>query len=870
MESRVLLRNRSVYIGPFFLLVIFILSTCKDKEIVTRSYPDIDTKPVSEINEQGASLNAEILNIGSSGISDHGFIYDRYSEPTLETSDIISLGETSLQGKYASIANRNLEKGVKYYVRAYAITKGNEKITVYGQTIEFISLGSSPPVIKDFSPKFGVAGDTVTVIGTGFSNKASNNMISLGIASTVPFKASSDTLKFIVTAATLVGESVLSIQVGQYKVVSPSKYLLKGMTLSSFTATASFGDTLTIDGTNFPRKANLITVTVLEKTATVINITSIRIKIVVPNDVTIAQGSIRLDAGAQTITSNSFFKLVAPVITSFSPLKATRNTEITVIGKYFSPVVANNKVVVNGTLLTITSASKTSLKATCPSGIAPGLYPVVVTAVSQPVISSTNLEIIRPVITGVSPLNGTWGSSVSIAGENFGATAADNVVRFNNIEAQIISLSSTLVTVQVPNNLLVNQSTISLQAISVDNQTATYGTPFQLNGPSLTGFTPISGKSGSTVTITGSNFNPVPASQTVSFGSIPAEILSASSNQLVVKVPAGLGETDVSIQVDVAGQSAIAASTFHSISPWKKVADYPDGVRAFAVSFVLSNLGYVTLGNTSTSINFDKPCYRYDPSTDQWSQVHSFFFYTEGSSGAYIQQDAFTLNGNAYVGFGITSSSQPREKLMKYVPTDDNWYQVAGLPSGNAAGVTFTNNGMGYLSTGLESNNLATTKTWEYDPGSDSWTSKASLPGQARFLAAGFSIGSDGFVAGGSPCTVCGSYLNDVWRYNLTSDQWTQMKPFPGAGRASSTAFAVNGVAYMVGGLVESPSGSNPTAEVWKYDPASDAWLQIENFPGGPRQGAVAFVINGKAYFGTGLGVTGYLSDFWEFDPSKL
>ena len=41
-------------------------------------------------------------------------------------------------------------------------------------------------------------------------------------------------------------------------------------------------------------------------------------------------------------------------------------------------------------------------------------------------------------------------------------------------------------------------------------------------------------------------------------------------------------------------------------------------------------------------------------------------------------------------------------------------------------------------------------------------------------------------------------------------------------------------------------------------------WIELSDFEGVPRSDAVAFVINGKAYVGTGYDGEDRLNDFWE------
>ncbi|MFT3909178.1 MAG: FG-GAP-like repeat-containing protein [Ferruginibacter sp.] len=55
--------------------------------------------------------------------------------------------------------------------------------------------------------------------------------------------------------------------------------------------------------------------------------------------------------------------------------------------------------------------------------------------------------------------------------------------------------------------------------------------------PKITSFTPVAGKVGSVVTITGTNFNTTAANNIVFFGAVKAQVLSATSTTLTVKVP---------------------------------------------------------------------------------------------------------------------------------------------------------------------------------------------------------------------------------------------------------------------------------------------------------------------------------------------
>jgi len=65
--------------------------------------------------------------------------------------------------------------------------------------------------------------------------------------------------------------------------------------------------------------------------------------------------------------------------------------------------------------------------------------------------------------------------------------------------------------------------------------------------------------------------------------------------------------------------------------------------------------------------------------------------------------------------------------------------------------------------------------------------------------------------------------------------------------------------------------GSNATGylgDFWEYNPTScDSWTDITSFPEIGRYGSVAVGLGNKGYMGLGSGDNGYYTDFWEFEP---
>jgi N-acetylneuraminic acid mutarotase len=143
----------------------------------------------------------------------------------------------------------------------------------------------------------------------------------------------------------------------------------------------------------------------------------------------------------------------------------------------------------------------------------------------------------------------------------------------------------------------------------------------------------------------------------------------------------------------------------------------------------------------------------------------------------------------------------------------------------------------------------------------NTWTQKADFGGSARHGAAGFSIGSKGYIGIGYD----GTYKKDFWEYDPANDVWTQKANFGGIGRHVGVGFSIGNKGYIGTGA----GLSGEFNDFWEYDPATNSWTRKADVAGLPRHGAVGFSIGDKGYVGTGHNTAGnVLNDFWEYDPA--
>src|SRR5439155_18641436 len=124
------------------------------------------------------------------------------------------------------------------------------------------------------------------------------------------------------------------------------------------------------------------------------------------------------------------------------------------------------------------------------------------------------------------------------------------------------------------------------------------------------------------------------------------------------------------------------------------------------------------------------------------------------------------------------------------------------------------------------------------------WTQKADFGGGARYAAAGFSIGTKGYIGTGITHNGYNYYYhNDFWEWDQATNVWTQKAAFTGTQRYGATGFSIGQKGYITTGW--SPSQLN---DLWEYDPAVNSWTQKLNFGGAARYTAASFVVGNYAY----------------------
>ena len=212
-----------------------------------------------------------------------------------------------------------------------------------------------------------------------------------------------------------------------------------------------------------------------------------------------------------------------------------------------------------------------------------------VTSIGRQSISQVN-------VLSFSPTSGASGSTVTINGTDFSATASQDAVTFNGTTAVVSTASATQLVVTVPTG-----ASTGTVKVTAPTGSATSAMPFTVTistAPTVTGFSPSIGVVGTAIAISGTNFDQTPASNKVVLNTSQATIGSTSTTtNLATSVPVN-GVSSGHIGVTTASGQAVSTSDFYVV---------PAGYQVSSVGFtgrtqVNASPTLISLANTQIAL----------------------------------------------------------------------------------------------------------------------------------------------------------------------------------------------------------------------------------------------------------------------------
>jgi IPT/TIG domain len=362
--------------------------------------------------------------------------------------------------------------------------------------------------------------------------------------------------------------------------VSPSSGLAKGGTVVTITGARLTGATKVLFGT---KAATAVTV----NSDSQITATSPAGSGTVDVTVTTPNGT------SAKSSADKFTYLAVPTVKSLSPNNGppAGGTSVTITGTGFAGATA----VAFGTTAasSFTVDSSTQITAVAPAGTAATTVDVTVTTPGGTSAKGTLDKYTWdgvPTITGLSPANGpvAGGNTVAVNGTNF-ASGSTKVLFGSTPGTNVTFVSTKQVTVTAPAG---SAGSVDVTVITPGGTSATSSKDLYTYGaPPITSFTPLSGVTGSTVTITGTGFSP---GMSVQFGSLASPTVTVSSGTTVkAVVPNGdPGAAAITVSNDQGNQTSTKQFT-----PTLSITDFTPSSGPAGTVVTIDGIGF-----TSTSV----------------------------------------------------------------------------------------------------------------------------------------------------------------------------------------------------------------------------------------------------------------------------
>jgi len=297
----------------------------------------------------------------------------------------------------------------------------------------------------------------------------------------------------------------------------------------------------------------------------------------------------------------------------------------------------------------------------------------------------------------------------------------------------------------------------------------------------------------------------------------------------------------------VKGPSSVDDFGVYGVKGVSSSLNYPCGrdvattwVDASGNLWLFGGYGYVASGGGT--IGFLNDLWKYNPTTNEWTWMSgdnakdvNGVYGNKGVSDAnnkpgsrYLSASWSDASGNLWlfggVGFpSMGAGGYSLNDLWKYNIATNEWTWVSGSNFGSEYGI--------YGTKGIASN--------------------LNVPGARNAPATWKDTNGNFYLFGGNGAANSSfGTLNDLWKFNPTSSQWTWMKGdstenknaiygnlnvssslnIPGSRSQATSWFDANGNLYLFGGQGKLSSGASNFSlnDIWKYDLATNNWIWVQ------------------------------------------
>ena len=511
------------------------------------------------------------------------------------------------------------------------------------------------------------------------------------------------------------------------------------------TIKADWGDTITLAGKNLPADSKVFFNT--DQSAVISNNGS-QIRCVVPvsfgNQVT---SSVYIKYADQTITLKDYVTLNAPVINSFTPTQAIGDT-VTINGDHFSGF--NIQMNFGSASTTAIRLSKKLIKVVVPNDVKSVHDSIKVTSQLQTATAAGVFQVLKPVITSITPGDGLIGDKITITGKYFHPGGPFSVYLDSTITYDAVE-SNSVISFNLPNKAYPRRKTTVM--VKLLEYEITY--PVDINIKD----------------------NWVLVKQDVPFVIRNTNPLAVGSEIYVV-----------------AAEKNADNYTFYlwhfnqADFSWAKVGSQSIAIHG---SFCAGTNGSKIYLYESAAPNTFNEC---DPATGSWTTKAAFPTAPRSSPAM------FGIGGKLYMGGGeqvVNNAFQPTNDWYVYTPGTDSWSRVADMQAANGPAMlnaqTVVVSNIAYVILG------GWYFGYKYDPSTNTWTALPDMLDYARVQAGVVPYQNKIYTLKGRIVSPGGNPNRSVYDYDIASGQWEfdagKIDPYD---EEETIAFISNGKIYML------------------------------------------------------------------------
>jgi hypothetical protein len=322
-----------------------------------------------------------------------------------------------------------------------------------------------PVSIAGFTPTAGDVGDRVSIQGTGFSPIAAENTVRLGQLPVRVLSVAGRELIVEVPEGARSGTFTVSVAGnGEARARQPFMVTLRPRITALEPDRGILGTRVTLRGTNFPSDRALVQVRLNDVEVPVESVSRDAIVVTVPTQ-GLQPGPARFSVIARLQGTGyapmEWFVLVPSRITAVEPPAAPVNARVTIRGEGFESDTRRLMLRLNGMAIRPNSASTTAIEFTVPRNATSG--ELAIEAEGRQRATAQFRVTHPPVVTAISPAQGSAGTRFTIRGNQFGADPNAVTVLIGQTPATVHVVTPRQIIAEVPANAQTGPVTVRVR-----------------------------------------------------------------------------------------------------------------------------------------------------------------------------------------------------------------------------------------------------------------------------------------------------------------------------------------------------------------------------------------------------------------------